>query len=122
VGGLFEVLLLIAPDPPLTDCDRFPPRPVAAAAMEFNRSYHRHVLLQQGIAMHHWWDWQDTLTETEYLYHCWEALSAAQGAEGNDCDTRRQGLERLRELLGEEAYYQGVMPPSVPVWRFLVVN
>src|SRR5579859_5543313 len=122
MGGVFEVLLLLCCDPPLSDCERFPPRPTAAAALEFNRAYHEHVECRRTLELHRWWDWQDTLTETDYLYHCWSALSAARGGDGEDEETRRAGLRRLRELLGDEAYYQGAMPPCVPVWRFWSLN
>jgi hypothetical protein len=35
---------------------------------------------------------------------------------------RRQALKKLREMIGENAYYYGQMPPSVPVWRFREVE
>jgi hypothetical protein len=122
VGGVFEVLLLLASDPALSDYERFPPRSSATAALEFNRAYREHVVCRQSVELHHWWDWEDTLSETDYLYHCWAALATAQGADGDSEESRRAGLRRLRELLGDEAYYQGAMPPSVPVWRFWSLN
>jgi hypothetical protein len=120
LGGVFEVLLLLSPEPTLADCERFPPAPFACAALEFNRAYHNYIESRQAIGMHHWWYWDEVLTETDYLYHCWDALYTARRS--HDDDVRRGALERLRELIGEEAYFQGTMPPSVPVWRFLKTN
>lgn len=122
MGAVFEVLLLLSPAPPLSDAERFPPRRVAAAALEFNRAYRDYLECQQAFEVRSWWDWQDALNETDYVYQCWSALAAVQGAEGEDGASRRAALERLRELLGEEAYYQGAMPPCVPVWRFWYID
>jgi hypothetical protein len=122
MGAVFEVLLLLSPEPALSDAERFPPRTCAASALEFNRAYREHAENSQAFEVRNWWEWHDVLTETDYLYNCWSALAAAQGAEGEDEGTRRAALQRLHELLGDEAYYQGAMPPSVPGWRFWCTN
>ncbi len=122
MGCVFEVLLILSPDPSLSDCERFPARACIAPAVEFNRAYRSHLECRQGVEMHRWWYWEEVLTETDYLYHCWTALSAARGDEGQDEESRREGLRRLRVLVGEEAYFQGAMPPCVPVWRFWTMN
>ena len=31
---------------------------------------------------------------------------------------RRQALKKLKEMIGDQAYYSGSLPPHVPVWRF----
>jgi hypothetical protein len=31
-------------------------------------------------------------------------------------------LQRLHELLGDEAYYEGRMPPAAPFWRFASID
>jgi hypothetical protein len=123
VGAVFEVLLLLSPElPPLSDAERFPPRCFATTALEFNRSYRGYVENQQAFDVRSYWDWNDVLNETDYCYNCWSALAAVQGAEGEDERSRRAALVRLRELIGDEAYYQGAMPPTVPVWRFWCTN
>jgi hypothetical protein len=60
---------------------------------------------------------QSVLLETDRLYQVWDAVRDAR------CDyyyvnVRRQALERLRELVGDEAYYSGDLPPCVPLWHF----
>lgn len=115
-------LLIASSQPPLTDRDRFPPREVACEAMKFNRVYRNHVENRQALEAHQWWYWQEVLNETDYLYQCWDWLHAAQGGEGRDAEYWRRSLHRVRELVGDEAYYQGVMPPPVPVWRYQVMK
>jgi hypothetical protein len=122
VGGWCEILLFLAPTPALSDCERFPPQAFATAALEFNRAYRDHLEAEQAFEVRRWGDWQDSIWETDYLYHCWSALAAARGTEGRDEDSRRAALVRLRDLIGEEAYFQGAMPPCVPLWRFWIVN
>lgn len=119
---VLATLLVFSTDPPLSDRERFPPRAVACQAMEFNRAYRRHVEGRQLLELHHWWYWQEVLRETDYLFHCWDWLHAAQGGEGRDEEYWRRSLRRLRELVGDEAYFQGAMPPPVPVWRFQLVD
>lgn len=110
--------LLVCPEPPLTDRDRFPPREIARSALQFNRAYRLHVQGRQMFEQHNWWYWQEVITETDYLFHCWDWLHAAQGGEGRDENYWRASLRRLRELIGDENYSAGVMPPNVPMWRF----
>ena len=121
--SLILLCALVAPlpppeDPPLADRERFPPRAVAAQAMACNRAYRRFVQARQALELHRWFYWQEVLAETDYLFNCWDWLHAAQGGEGRDEAYWRHSLKRLRELLGEDAYYAGRMPSCVPFWRF----
>ena len=65
---------------------------------------------------------QEVLEETDYQYRCWDNLYMAEGGEGDDEDARRESLRRLHDLLGDEAYYEGRMPPAAPFWRFAWVD
>ena len=111
-------LLVLTTPPALADRDRFPPREVARQAMQFNRAYRSHLLHQQAMQLHRWEEWQEAITETDYLFHCWDWLHAVQGGEGRDEAYWLRSLERLKELIGEEAYAAGQMPPNVPLHRF----
>ena len=112
------VALLLSADPPLSDRERFPPKEAAKQAMEFNRAYRLHLQSRQCLELHRWWDYQEAITETDYLFHAWDWLNAAQGGEGRGEDYWRLSLSRLKELIGDEAYHAGIMPPNVPMWRF----
>ena len=116
-----ETLLLVTTltiNPVLPDRDRFPPREMAKQAMEFNRAYRLHVQDRQMMELHNFWYWQEVLEETDYLYHCHDWLHAAQNGEGRDETYWIISLQRLKELIGNDAYNAGVMPPNVPVHRF----
>ncbi len=75
---------------------------------------------------------EDAKKDAYWCYECWNALEdvrlwgggyvlryesgpAFQG--GRDRGIVRRQLAHLRELLGDEWYYTGMMPPAVPVWR-----
>lgn len=119
---LMSHLLLTPPEPGLYDRQRFPPREAAFQAIQFNRAYRLHLQNRQMMELHNWWHWQEALNETDYLFHCWDWLHAAQGGEGREETYWRSSLQRLRELIGEDAYNAGTMPPNVPTWRFHYMN
>lgn len=57
------------------------------------------------------------IEENERLYQVWNlADDAVQPYFG--VVKRRTALRKLRELLGEDDYQAGRLPPPVPVWRF----
>ena len=35
---------------------------------------------------------------------------------------RRKALSKLRDIIGEENFYNGILPPIVPVWRFQLID
>jgi hypothetical protein len=113
-------LAVLSPcEPPLeAELWRFPPRAVARQAMEFNREYRRHVEGRWWMESHNRDHWGEVLRETDYLFHCWDWLCAAQGGEGRDEEYWRRSLREVRRRIGEEAYWAGQMPPAAPVWRF----
>ena len=47
----------------------------------------------------------------------WDAVRDAR-CEFYYVTVRRQALKKLRDLVGEEAYLAGTLPPNVPTWRF----
>jgi hypothetical protein len=107
----------LADAPPVHDSLRFPDRSAISDFLAFNRSYRQHIDSRQSLEPTHWWELNEALQETDRLYHIWDTVRDAR------CDyyyvnVRRQALKRLRELLGEQAYYSGCLPPHVPIWRF----
>ncbi len=107
--------------PPLNDCQRFPERAIINDLLAFNRSYRQHIDTRQAMELAHWWELREAVQETDRLYQVWDTIRDAR------CDyyyvtVRRQALKRLRELVGEEAYYSGSLPPYVPLWRFQQIN
>src|SRR5947199_1989182 len=111
----------LAQAPALDDCLRFPDRAMVNDLLGFNRAYRQHVDVRQPVELAHWWGLRAALQETDQLYQIWDPVRDAR------CDyyyvtVRRQALKRLRELIGEDDYYAGRLPPVVPLWRFQRVN
>lgn len=107
--------------PPLQDCLRFPDRNVVNELLAFNRAYRRHLENRQAMEQANWWELHESIQETDHLYHIWDTVRDTR------CDyyyvtVRRQALKSLRELVGEEAYWSGCLPPHVPVWRFARID
>jgi hypothetical protein len=103
--------------PPLLDGQRFPDRAVISDLLAFNRAYRQQIDNRQAVELAHWWELREAVQEADRLYHIWDTLRDAR-CEYYYVTVRRQALKRLRDLIGEEAYYSGRLPPYVPVWRF----
>ncbi len=102
--------------PPLVDCKRFPNRDAINDMLTFNRNYRRDLEARLLFDRVHNEQISAALQETDYLYRIWDTVRNAR------CgyyyiSVRREALKELRDLIGEEAYYSGQLPPHVPVWR-----
>ena len=51
----------------------------------------------------------------------WDAVRDAR-CEFYYVTVRRQSLQKLRDLIGKEAYAAGELPDYVPTWRFLPIR
>jgi hypothetical protein len=61
------------------------------------------------------WQWEQ---EADWRIACWDALWDALN-QGNQVHWRINRLYRLRELLGDEAFYRGRMPNPTPTYRII---
>jgi hypothetical protein len=107
--------------PALNDSLRFPDREVVNDLLAFNRAYRQALGLRQPVELARWWELREAMQETDSLYQIWDTVRDAR------CDyyyvtVRRQALKKLREAIGEDAYYGGNLPPYVPVWRFEAID
>ena len=103
--------------PPLYDCMRFPDRSLVNDMLAFNRAYRQHLDNRQAMELSNAWELHEMLVEADRLYQIWDLVRDTR------CDyyyvtVRRQALKKLKELIGDQAYYSGCLPPHVPVWRF----
>jgi hypothetical protein len=103
--------------PPLHDCMRFPDRALVNDLLAFNRTYRQNIDALQPLDPHHVGDLKEVLAEIDHLYQVWDLVRDAR-CEYYYVTVRRQALKKLRDLVGEEAYLNGSLPPHVPVWRF----
>jgi hypothetical protein len=94
----------------------FPERELVNDMLTFNRIFHDNIQSRLNIDAFHKEELQATLAETDHLQHVYEAVRDAR------CDYyyvtyRRQALAQLRNLVGFENFYNGQLPPHVPMWR-----
>jgi hypothetical protein len=107
--------------PPLSDGFRFPERSAISDMLAFNRAYRQNLDNRLSVEMVRVWELQEAVQEADRLYQVWDLVRDAR------CDyyyvtVRRQALKRLRDLVGQEAYYSGNLPPYVPLWRFQTID
>lgn len=107
----------LAGAPLAADALRFPDRTTVNDYLLLNRDHHRHLDHRQAGEPARWCELSDALRETNALYQVWDTVRDAR-CEYHYITMRRHALKRLRETLGEEAYYAGRLPPYVPLWRF----
>jgi hypothetical protein len=103
--------------PLVEDALRFPERTVVNELLTFNRSYRQHIDVRQPLELVHWWELRRALQETDRLYLIWDKVRDAR-CSYYYVTVRRQALKDLRELVGEASYYNGRLPPCVPLWHF----
>jgi hypothetical protein len=108
---------LYADAPPVADCCRFPDRAVVNDLLSFNRAYRQYIDVRQPVELLHGGELRNALQETDRLYQIWDAVRDAR-CEYYYVTVRRNALKQLRELIGEESYYNAALPPCVPLWRF----
>ena len=103
--------------PRVSDAGRFPERTVINELLAFNRAYRNHVEVRQPLELGNGGYLRVAQREVDYLYQVWDTARDAR-CEYYYVTVRRQALKRLKEMLGEDAYFQGQLPSHVPVWRF----
>jgi hypothetical protein len=103
--------------PPLADAARFPDRTVVNELLVFNRAYRKYLEERQPIEPAHASELRTVLQEVDHLYQVWDAVRDAR-CEYYYVTVRRQALKRLHDLMDEEDYALGLLPPHVPLWRF----
>jgi hypothetical protein len=107
--------------PSLHDCERFPSREAINELLSFNRAYRQYLGSRQPVDLARWWEFRIALQETDHLYHIWDTLRDAR-CPYYYVTVRRRALKKLREVLGDDAYYKGQLPPHVPFWRFQEID
>jgi hypothetical protein len=121
LGLLRRRLQDLADAPPANDCERFPDRAAINDLLSFNRAYRQHIDVRQPGEPGRWLEIRNALQETDHLYQVWDTVRDAR-CEYYYVTVRRTALKRLRELVGEDAYYSGKLPPHVPVWRCQAIH
>ena len=111
--ALTALLLWLPWCPPpcrLDDRDRFPPAAACQAAEDFWRARVDYLQCNRPLESWHQEEWREQLRQARWIFSCWDWCGAAQGNEGRDAEYWFYSLERLRWLIGDEAYFTGRMP------------
>lgn len=114
---LFSLPALPAPEPPPVDAldlHRFPPLAIVEEQLAWNVEYRCALKIRMELSPHRT-DLGDAYGEAYGLWWIWDCLRVAHLG-------MRDWHQQLRALIGESAYHQGYMPPSVPLWRFRPID
>jgi hypothetical protein len=103
--------------PPLADSTRLPPLGHIRELLNFNAAYRQYLEARREVRRHEWDEITEIVSETDHLREVWQAAADAT-SEDHIWVCRRRALKHLKELLGDQAYDAGTMPPCVPLWRF----
>jgi hypothetical protein len=107
----------LADAPAAADGFRFPDRNAVNETVRFNRAFRKHLDQRQQLETDRTDALRKVMAETDRLYAVWDAVRDAR-CEFYYVAVRRTALKKLRDLVGEEAYLAGTLPPGVPTWRF----
>src|SRR5262249_32657542 len=100
--------------PLIADPWRFPPAETACRQLSFNRTFHRNLSLRRD-ALGAQPGFDEALAEAERLYKVWDAVRDA-ASEFYYVSVRRQALAQVRQMIGDDAYHKGQLPPPIPGW------
>jgi hypothetical protein len=107
----------LLPAPSLEECDRFPSRRLVEDMLAFNRAYRKDLLDRMELDSHPTEQLRQAVQEVDQLHFLWTTVRDAK-CSFYYVTVRRQSLQHLRELIGDEAFYRGELPPHVPLWCF----
>ena len=107
-------VLLTVDDPAIRDGDewRFP--------VTRDQAYHGYRTSQthlHWIREHRSWD-QGWVCEAAWRHRIWDLMDDLRRIHPNDKQQNRRKLAELKQLLGGEAYWRGIVPDYLPAWRF----
>ena len=98
--------------PHLADFNRFPPRPDINDLIRLNRTHRAELEKRRVLEFDLRGRLTEAIRETDTLYQVWDAARDSR-CEFYYVTVRRQALAKLRDYLGDDAYYRGQMPPAI---------
>lgn len=107
----------LAGAPPLHDGMRLPERQLINDMLSFNRTYRTYLVDLLEFYEVDDDDIREAIKETDLCYKIWDEARDAR-CEYYYITIKRRALKNVRELIGDDAWNAGVLPPHVPVWRF----
>jgi hypothetical protein len=107
--------------PSIADSYRYPPKEIIWEMKIANSKYQRFVEHRLATNPQEWWELDQILQETRLIHRLWDLAYNAR-SESLAMSYRREALREIRNLIGPEAYYEGYLPPCVPVWRLQPID
>ena len=111
----------LADAPKAADARRFPDKETVSDLIRFNRAFDKHINARKDAESDRAAPLELVRRENERLYTIYSAVRESQCGY-QDVTVRRGALKKLRDLIGDEAFQTGELPPNVPTWRFAERN
>ena len=107
----------LASAPYLEEGQRFPDRKLINDLLAMNRAFRNQLSSRLSVDLVHAEELRSAIIQTDQLYQVWDTVRDGR------CDyyyvtVRRQAFALLRDLVGPESFYNGQLPPHLPVWLF----
>ena len=107
----------LASAPYLDEGQRFPDRKLINDLLAMNRAFRNQLSSRLSVDLVHAEELRSAIIQTDQLYQVWDTVRDGR------CDyyyvtVRRQAFALLRDLVGPESFYNGQLPPHLPVWLF----
>jgi hypothetical protein len=106
--------------PPAADVHRFPGRWVCTENRRFAAQYLNHLDDRLRNEPHLEYELARLAENARWHWACWNALE--DGWLLSNEEASRTALALVKQLVGDENYRLGVMPPPVPLWAFQEVT
>jgi hypothetical protein len=107
--------------PPLHDEWRFPDKQIVDNLMCLNRAYKNHLENRRSLELVYQQELNELIVEVEHLYQIWDTLRDSK-VNYYYVNVRRAALKKLRESIGDEAYYNGQLPSPIPLQRLTRID
>lgn len=111
------VALLQPPHPYQEVMRRFPDEAVTSECLSLSCRYLESARARQAFLPRPWSDDADEdVLSGQWCKECWDKLNDYRQWK------MRSAAGELREMLGDRLFFEGRMPPPVPLWRFRSVD
>jgi hypothetical protein len=100
--------------PTLSDAHRFPPKEFIYECLTFNRRYRECILNMQNGDPTRYWEYQAIIEETDWAYGLWDAARDSR-VDYYYVTMKRERLQYIRDKIGYDNFYRGILPPHVPI-------
>jgi hypothetical protein len=117
------LVLLTAIHVPTPSADQLPPKDVLRAAIQFNRQVHDRLAAVRWVRLERAARIDKLLLDLDALHDLYVCAINARGDGGSygwaagwcwGNESKREAIARLRKLIGDDAFYRGVLPEAVP--------